>query len=118
MSLSRSSLASWSSVGGLAKANPSNIDSPSDGLEVEEVPNYCPFGVSSVLSYKDLEILHLRHQIPLEFKLEAFNPMDQIPLPPYGLVGLYEESLKVGLRLPLNFFIIELLRAYEIPPIA
>ncbi|EHA8586374.1 hypothetical protein COCNU_scaffold000258G000020 [Cocos nucifera] len=61
-----------------------------------------------------MEILHLRHQIPPKFKLEVAGPEDQIALPPYGWLGL-SKSLKVGLRLPLHFFIIKLPRAYEIP---
>ena len=79
-----------------------------------EVLNFDPFRVDSILTFKDLEIIKLKYQVPIEFRLEVAVPEERIALPRQGRVGLYKKSLKADLQLPFHFLIVDSFNLYRI----
>ena len=70
--------------------------------------------MNSVLTSENLEIIRLKYQVPVQFRLEVAILGERMALPHLGRVGLYEESLKAGLRLPFYFLVIEFFNLYGI----
>ena len=117
MSASSSFPSSWSSGDDVRGADPeSEVAYSSDRLEASEVPDFGPFRVNSILTPKDLEIIRLKYQILTQFRLEVAILGERIALPHQDRIGLYEESLKVGLTLPIHYLVVEFFNLYRISP--
>ena len=94
----------------------SDVASSSDRPKVTEVPNFGPFWINSILTLEDLEVIRLRYQIPIEFKLQVTVLEECIALLHQDRVGFYEESLNTDLRLSFNYLVVELLNTYRVSP--
>ena len=70
----------------------------------------------SVLTSEDLGRIRGYCFIPSEFDLEVPGPSDRVHCPPVGWLGIYEDSLKAGLRFPIHPFVIKLLTEYNMCP--
>ena len=89
-----------------------SVDSESDiacSSGRPEVPDFGPYRVYSILFFENLEVLRLKYQISSEYELEGAVPVKRIALPCPDRVGLYEEALKVEVRLPFHYLIVEFL---------
>lgn len=96
-----------------AKSSLWNPDHSSSDFEVE-APNFDSFHVALTMTSEDLELAWLQFRIPSKFVLELAGHSDRIVEPPSGRIGLYKESFQVELRLPLHFFIVELLNLFKL----
>ena len=67
----------------------------------------------SVLTSEDIWRIRGYCFIPVEFDLEVPGPSDRVHCPPMGWLGIYEDSLKVGLRFPIHPFVIRLMTKYN-----
>ena len=70
----------------------------------------------SVLTSEDLGRIRGYCFIPVEFDLEVPGPSDRVHCPPVGWMGIYEDSLKAGLRFPIHPFVVRLLTDYNMCP--
>ena len=64
----------------------------------------------SVLTLEDLEMIRGFFFVPAEFDIELAKSSERVHRPPSGQLGIYEETLKVGLRFPFHLFIVKLMK--------
>ena len=62
----------------------SEIAYSSSRPEASGVSDFGPFRMNSIITLEDLEIIRLKYQIPVEFKLEVVIPGECIALPHQG----------------------------------
>ena len=75
-----------------------------------------PNQYKSVLTAKDLRTIHGYYFILSEFDIELAHPDDRVHCPLPSQLGIYEDSLKVGLRFPLHPFVVKLMIEYNFCP--
>ena len=75
-----------------------------------------PDKYSSVLTSEDMGRIRGYYFVPVEFDLEVPGPSDRVHCPPVGWLGIYEDSLKAGLRFPIHPFVIRLMTEYNMCP--
>ena len=75
-----------------------------------------PDKYASILTSEDMGRIRGYCFVPIEFDLGVPGPSDRIHCPPVGWMGIYEDSLKAGLRFPIPSFVIRLLTEYNMCP--
>ena len=75
-----------------------------------------PERYQSILTTEDIGRIRSYYFIPIEFDLEVPGPADRVHCPSVGWLGIYEDSLKAGLRFSFHPFVIRLLTEYNMCP--
>ena len=75
-----------------------------------------PKAFGSDLTVDDLGMVQGFYFIPAKFDVELARPEERVHRPPLGRLGIYEETLKVGLRFPLHPFITKLMKDFALNP--
>ena len=75
------------------------------------IPNIFIF----ILDSDGLRLILAQFENPTDYELKLLRPSGHICVPPSGWLGFYKEALRVGLRLSIPSFILELFHFMNIP---
>lgn len=83
-------------------------------LPVPQTPNLINFGdlskFESLIDVKEIEIIRRRYSFHRDYEIRVPEANDRAHIPPPGMVAIYTNQLKAGLRIPTSTFIRSSLR--------